>query len=827
MKKILTLAISCLFVLNIFGESTIKGKVVDENTQSPIDYANVTVFQKGQNTPLHGSVSDEKGMFEIKTIPNGQYTLQVTFVGYNIYIRNFTVSGEDISFGAIRLKEDSKLLNELEVVGQGSQMRFEIDRKVFSVDQNIASAGGSATEVLENIPSVEVDQEGNISLRSNESVEVWINGKPSGLTADNRAQILQQMPAESIESIEILTNPSAKYDPEGTAGIINLVLKKERKGGYYGSVTAGVMYPDGGKLGGNIGANFNYSSSKIDAYINAGYRRMSREGGSWSNLWQYNSDNTTLRHQEENNSSFHGGLFVRAGIDYHMNDKNTLSLSGFGMSGGGDTKSSIYYSEKNLNTDTTTSLYGRNNKENSDRNNFSINLDYRHEFDKKGTDLLASVSYSQHKRSSKNNYLQTNSFPVESESESAQNTEGNNNQLQIKVDYTNKITETGRLEAGLQSNIQKRYSNSDGYNAENDNDNNIFFNVFDYKEQIHAAYVTYGDRFFDKLSFQVGLRGEYMWREAFYEDYMESNPLDYNSYFELFPSLYLGYAITKRDEIQFNYTRRVNRPRGWQINPFRDHSDPTNISFGNKYLNPEFSSAFELNYLKNWDYHSFSASLYYRFTDDVIQRIRYRVEDNIENNTEEIKGNMESTFMNISQSNNTGLELILKNRLFRILNLTTSANLYYRKINSASYDTPYGKTEFIKGEEGFSWDGRIIANVMITPTFSGQITGRYNSPRAIAQGKQEADYSVDLGIRKSFFNRNLNLNLNVRDLFNSRRRKTNTSGDGFEQYSESYWHGRSFGLTVSYNFGNMKSSRNVKRNQGTDSSMDMEMEMME
>ena len=280
------------------------------------------------------------------------------------------------------------------------------------------------------------------------------------------------------------------------------------------------------------------------------------------------------------------------------------------------------------------------------------------------------------------------------------------------------------------------------------------------------------------------------------------------SYFQLFPSVYLGYTLTERDEFQLNYTRRVNRPRGWQINPFKDYSDSTNISFGNPALNPEFASAFELNYLRSWDNHSLSASLYYRFTDDVIQRVSYR---NLE------AGNMESTRMNISQSNYTGLELIAKNRLFKILNLTTSVNLYYSQVGSGTYTNPQnGITETIEGNRDFSWDARIMGNFMFSPTFTGQLTARYRSPRVMAQGTRNGDYSIDLGLRKSFFNRTLNISANVRDLLNSRRRNSDTWGNGFWEHSESYWSGRTIGLTVTYNFGNMSGEkrRNERMSEG-------------
>ncbi len=814
MRKSVTLFLLLFLYSSLQAAYKISGVVIDAGTGVPVDFVNATVSMSDSEVPIMGIATDENGYFEFSSVQNGKYTLRLSFVGYIPYQRNFTVNGKDVSFGTIKIEEDSKMLSEIEVVALGSQMKFEIDRKVFSVDQNIAAAGGSATEVLENIPSVEVDNEGNISLRNNESVEVWINGKPSGLTADNRAQILEQMPAESIESIEVITNPSAKFDPEGTAGIINLVLKKDRKGGYYGSVSGGLMYPQGSRLGGNVGANINYNSSKIDAYANIGYRNMGRKGGSLTDLTTINDNDTTLLHQNNENTSSHNGLFFRAGADYHINDKNTIGLSGFGMFGGGSGNSFLNYELNNLTTNDVERIYRKNNTNESSRRSFNINLDYKHEFDRKGTELLASLSYSRHTSQGENIYHQIDSFPSSEQSKTGQTSKNSNSGLQFKVDYTNKLTETGRLEVGWQSNIQNRFDESDGLDLLNGGVQlPQYYNVFDYKEQIHALYVTYGERFFEKFSAQVGLRGEYMLKNAVSQDINLTEMKDDKSYFQLFPSVYLGYSISDRDEIQLNYTRRVNRPRGWQINPFRDYSDSTNISFGNQALSPEFSSAFELNYMRNWDYHSLSASAFYRFTDDVIQRVRYKVPTGTE-----------STFMNITQSNYAGLELVAKNSLFKILNLTSSVNLYYSKIDAATYHNPYNDIEeIIKQQSGFAWNARIMANVMIARDFTGQITGRYTSPRVIAQGRQESDYSIDLGLRKSFFNRTLNVNLTVRDLLNSRRRKSSTSGTGFSQYSESYWSGRSVGINLTYNFGNMNPKKNERRSDASGISGDMEM----
>ena len=344
MKKLVLSFFFVTFIFPLFAFNTIRGKVVDGATNKPLDFVNIALLKDADGAPASGVVSDEKGNFELPKVPNGKYTLKVSFVGYNTIELPLKVNDKELDMGMIRLIEDSKTLSEVEVIGQGTQMRFEIDKKVFSVDQNIASSGGSATEVLQNIPSVDVDNQGNISLRNSSNVEVWINGKPSGLTADNRAQVLQQMPAESIESIEIMTNPSAKFNPEGTSGIINLVMKKNRKAGYYGSVSLGSMWTQGSVPGLSSGLNYNYSSGKEDAYINLGYRKMSFTGGGWSNRYGLNGADTISLLKQDNVTKFgYSGLFTRAGFDYRINDKHTIGISGFGMFGTGGGENNINY----------------------------------------------------------------------------------------------------------------------------------------------------------------------------------------------------------------------------------------------------------------------------------------------------------------------------------------------------------------------------------------------------------------------------------------------------------------------------------------------------
>ena len=361
---------------------TVKGRVVDSQ-RHPLDYVNVVLTKVGGEAIVKGGITDVEGEFIIQEVPVGLYDLKISFIGFTDYQKHVEITSENpiVNLGTIKLKEDATMLQGVEVTGQASQMRFDIDKKVFNVDQNLASAGASASEMLSNIPSVEVDNEGNVSLRNNSSVEVWINGKPSGLDADNRAQILEQMPAGSIEAVELITNPSAKYNPEGTAGIINLVMKKDRNAGYYGSVQAGVNYPWGAKYpGGNLSANINYNSSLVDAYANIGYRLMNMEGSGSTDRYTFRPNSSrgdTLSHltQETSDNRTFGGLFVRAGVDFHLTQKQTLGASftgHFGM----NRKSSLseYTIEDMINN--SYQHYRRDNSENGGRNSYNVSLDY-------------------------------------------------------------------------------------------------------------------------------------------------------------------------------------------------------------------------------------------------------------------------------------------------------------------------------------------------------------------------------------------------------------------------------------------------------------------
>lgn len=822
MKKLFNILLLLAITSSLYAVE-ITGKVVDFGTKKAIDFANVSVMQ-GDNL-VTGTITDETGAFTFE-LKDGNYTLVVSFMGYTEQKKELVVAGKPVNVGRIALREDSKMLQDVEVVGQGSSMRFELDKKVFTVDQNIASAGASVTDVLENIPSVDVDQEGNISLRNSEDVEIWINGKPAGLNSENRAQVLQQMPAGTIEKIELITNPSAKFSPEGTSGIINLVMKKDRKAGYYGSVQAGLDYslaaPWNVPPGANVGFNINFNAGPVDGYFNVGYRYHISNGGSQTDRYNLKGagseklDSSLIQsHLTQEGLQNHrgGGMFARGGLNFRLAEGHTLGVSGFGM-----VSEPKVFNMSNTNhrsyllTDAAGNVlrdYTRDQAGNGSHPGGNATLDYQFELDEHK--LNVSGTYNNFGFNMFTDYTQIEGTDTTWQD---QNSTSKEQGIEIKADYEWKPTPQSRLEAGYDYTRNWSNSTSDAHNKRQDgsviNELYPYYSDVNGLTQNHAIYITYGNRFWDKLSLQVGLRGEYYMRhlESSYKDGMGATKDSYagiehkkdTSYFQLFPSAYIGYDFGNGHELQLNYTRRVRRPWGHQINPRMDFSDSTNISYGNVDLLPSYSNNLELNYLKTWERHTLSAGVFWKYNEGAVQNIKY-MDGNV----------MKNTYLNVATRQELGIEVVAKNRLFgELLQLTTSANFYWNNIAAVHETIQHQGVEIpvdLAAQNIFAGSVRINAQFMFTKNFSGQISGRYRSPRVVAQGTTSHSYSLDIGLRHTFLNKQLALALNVRDLLDSRARRNTTWGEGFWQFSENRWHSRSISLTVTYNFGNQQRKR--------------------
>ena len=827
MKKKMSIVLAGMllcFAPDMFANETdgkIKGIVMDGELGGPLEFVTVQVKAKGSDKIVQGSVTGSDGNYTIGGLKKGEYVVTFSYIGYEEVSKNISISSDNqiLSLGELTLAEDANQLGEVEVVAKRPQMRFEIDRKVFDATQDIAAEGGSASDLLSNIPSVEVDNEGSVSLRGNSSVTIWINGKASGLTADNQADILDMMPAGDIKQVEVITNPSARYSPEGTAGIINIILKDDRKPGYYGSVKVGADTDGGYQASGNI----NYSSSKVDAYANLNYRNREFKGGGITS--RLNTTDNSFLDQTNDSKRQHNNWFGRFGATWHITKSDDLAFNVTGMTGGGDNSENIHYnsidSQKN-----TIYTSDRITNGDSDMKMYNLELNYVHKFSENSNiDLM--VSNNQWRREGMNIFRQSTVYTDPSQIANplyqTQENDIKDKTWEVQADYTNKISDMARIEAGYKGTFQRNASPVDTYTgttAEDIRQDESLYNRFLYNQDVHALYMTYGGKW-DKLSYQAGLRGEY-WR-------VDTRSLDFDQefngkasetfekdYFKLFPSAFISYALPKNNELQVNYTRRLRRPWGGQLNSFRNISDASNISFGNPELTPEYSHSFELNYIKSWESgHTLSLSGYYRSTDDVIQRIRFlNTEDNV----------MYTTSENVAKSQASGLEIVGKDKLFKILDLTTTVNLYYSKLDGFSY-LPQGAETPVIGDtdESFAWNVRMIANFSLPWGVSLQGTGNYNSKQLMAQGHREPNYSVDLGLRKSFLSDKLTLSINARDLLDSRKFRTVTAGDGFWQDSENWRGGRRVGFTLTYNFGNMNKKKDKSKSRSEEPDMfDME-----
>lgn len=819
MKRFIIFFLLCLCGYTGWAQGTVKGKILDRQKSEPLGFVNIKVTEQGSDKFAGGGITDAGGYFNVSGLKDGKYTLSLTFMGYKDVTRQFeiTPAKREVQFKLLYMAEDAKQLNEVTVTGQRATMKLEVDRKSFDVGQLISNAGQAASDVLDNVPSIEVDNDGNVSLRGNSSVEVWINGKASGLTSDNRAQILQQLPAESIERIEVIDNPSAKFSAEGSAGIINIVLKKDRKAGYYGSVQAG-----GDTRGGaNTSFNVNYNSRLIDTYLNIGYRHRSNTGHMESQQTSnaYNQTYDSDSKQRGNN------FFTRAGVTLHATTKDDFSLSGMLMHGGGNSHSYTPYIYTAVANDLNNYQLDRLNRSRTGMDMRYGEFNYRHSFnDKHFIDFTADLS--SWKMNNDNWYQDSTVIAnVDDATYSYQYRPQyiNNHRKELKLEYENQVTKNFKIEAGYNGNFsrentpQESYMDNTSFDGTNASEDKLFFNRFIYKQDLHAFYTTLSYKF-GALSLMGGLRGEY-WRvntesytwEQEHDASLREQPFK-KDYFQLFPSVFMSWQMTETQQLQLNYTRRLRRPWGGQLNSFRDTRDATTVSFGNPYLTPEFSNSFSLNYLKQWNDHSLLVSAYYRPTTDVIQRISYKNQED---------GLFYQTSMNVAKSVSTGLEMTVKNKLWRILDLTTSANAYYYCLNGFSYDID-GQTVTGNSDHNFTWNARMTASLMLPYDISIQTTGRYTARQVITQGYRKANYSIDFGARKNFFNKLFTLSVNCRDLLDSRRFETFTSGPNFTRHQINRRGGRRVSMTLTWNFGNMKQKKRPNKNQGSENDIPMD-----
>lgn len=780
----------------------IKGVITDNKTKLPVEFATVALFKLKDSSLVTGVVAGTKGDFQLSELPFGRYFMKINFIGYKqlvidtIAIRPKTV---EVDLGSIKLKDNTELLGEVEVAIEKSTLQLGIDRKVFNVEKSIVSEGGSATDVLQSIPSVSVDIDGNISMRGSGNVTVLIDGKPSSITGSSRAAILQQIPASSIESIELITNPSAKYDPDGMSGIINIITKKNKLNGFNGSVTIGVGTGD--KY--NAGATISYRNSKVNVYANYGFRSNNRTG-SGSTLRQNILSDTTF-FLRQNSSSLNKSIShnAKAGVDFYLNDKNTIGAS-VTYNGGSENSNEVVNFFEADNKDATAASYSRNNIKGEVPVSLDYNLNYRKTYAKLKQELVFDATYSDGTSDAIERYAErdyTGKYASKNTTPFKQNTEtkSKNNILSAQVDYVQPLKNNMKWDLGAKTTLRTIGSDfvSDKFDYSSDvfvSDTNLT-NNFIYTENIYAAYMTFSGGI-KKFGYQLGLRAE----EANTLSNLVTTGEKYpNNYFNLFPSVHLAQKLSKEQEFQLSYSRRINRPNTKSLNPFKDYSDPYNIRFGNPYLNPEYVNSYELAYLKYFPKGVLSATAYFRQTDGVMQRYKILGDSTVSYNT----------FINLDKSQSYGLELIIKSDITKWWNVTFSANGFETKIDGSN----------VQGDlqnENLSYIVKLLSNMHIWKNMDIQFTANYNGPTATLQGEVKSVFSMDLGLKKEIF-KNATLSLNVTDLTDARKMQIIGNNDpSFYLEMNRKRESRVATLTFSYRFGKMsdKKSRLDRPNNG-------------
>lgn len=795
-------------------KTKITGRVLDAESTKPIESANVQIYSLKDTTKLvKGTATDQAGNFTLSDFKPGKYELRISVIGYNTArIKEVIVSpmNPEVNVGEIKIKAGSEFVtSEITVEAEQNVMEMGVDKKVFNVEKDINSQSGSVTDVLKNIPSVTVDSDGNISIRGSGNVKILINGKPSGLLSTNPMAVLEQIPANTVERIEIINNPSAKYDPEGMSGIINIVLKKgqTQSDGYNFnlSLSAGT----GDKY--NLSTGLAYKIKDFNFYGNYSYRlnHMGVEGA--LNSTNFLSDSSYYLETSTNMRNKMLGHLGTIGFDYDINKSNYLGMS-------------VSYSNRDRNRNELTNFrnfgrilnptffYDRRVYDGEVEDGLDANLNYKLKFDKKFQELNVSSQFS---TSNENNTLDIiqqnlnfdgtplNNTPIlekdYTDSKFRSFTFQGDYIHPLKVDLEKGSKMKSKFELGLKSQFRKtddnfRVENFD-YNLNTYVPNNLLSNDFKYSEQIHAVYGTF-ENTYKKFGYQVGLRLEQTFTKS---EQMVTSQTYENNYFSFFPSIFLKQGITNTFEAQASYTRRINRPGMQNLNPFVNYSDPQNLRVGNPYLKPEYINGIELGVVKYLTTFSLTSSVFYRLTNDVITRYSTFDSNGVSTNTVE----------NLSKAKSYGVELIGTGSIFKWWFVNASAS-YFRTDLEGNISTAE------LNSSGYSWTSKLISNMTFPNLFDFQLSYFFQGRNVTAQGYFEPIQSMDVTVKKDFLNKRMSLGFRVSDVFNSQRfsfyQNTSTFNRAFNRKRDS----RAMFLTFTYRIGTDDKKQNRKKPQQED-----------
>lgn len=799
-------------------EFTVTGSVIDSLSQEALAFATLSFMNPKTDQLVTGGICNQDGVFLIEKVPTGSYKLLVEYMGYAPRIVEAVkvkphkdpkvdgVSGgttsanatPTIDLGVFYLTKSVEELQEIELVEEKAILVQGIDRKVFNVDQDLTSVGGNAIELMEKLPSVQVDMDGNLSLRGSDQVRLYVDGKPSMLSS---SELLETLPSSMIESVELITNPSAKFSPEGMAGIINIVLKKNKKAGFNGNTTVSVGYPNRT----NVTALVNRRTEKLNIFSSVSF--MDRDAGftSESEKHTYFTEDTFHLYQDKSGINSRFSHSFKGGVDYTPNESTSFSLQGKLTPSIRSNMDTVHFNETSQFGD---SIYDRFTDSNTEQNSWDVDFSGKKTW-KSGLVADFTANKSRNTRNRTNLFTQTAFDPLSS-------IVGNNptyehlandridDQLEVKLDFSYGDDEAGKIEWGVNARTRKidqdQYTEPDSSLEGTWIDMSHLENHFIFEDEVYGAYATYA-KSIGVWSYQAGLRAEQVYVNSYLEN---TDSLYKDDYFEFYPSMHLNYKLDESASIQASYSRRVNRPRFHSLNPFPEYSDPFNLRMGNPFLRPEFVNSVELGYQKFAKGTTFSASVYAKDVNDMHRR--YISVDS--NNVSTV------TYRNLNGSFDVGLEFMWSKQLTKTFNFMISSNLYHSKMDASNLTTEFDESTFgmwTSFNTGWKKNGHKV-----------QLSGWVSPGAEVGQGRMQTMFSTDLAYSRPVLSDKGKLTMKISDIFNTRQFGIETRGAMFDQSFVYKRQTRFVTLSLSYNFGDQSNNRQHRKGSMHDGGGDMD-----
>ncbi|MDT0294988.1 TonB-dependent receptor domain-containing protein [Mesonia ostreae] len=808
---------------------TVSGSVTDEDAGIPLEYATITFNDPSGKLSPQGGVTDFDGNFSIE-VKEGTYNIIVEYISFKPKKFNNRTISKDMSLGTVRLGLNADSLDEVVVRSETTQVDVRLDKKIYNIGKDLTTQGATVSDALSNVPSVTVDVEGAISLRGNENVKILINGKPSAMAGFGDTDVFKQLPADAIERVEVITSPSARYDAEGTAGILNIILRKEKTLGLNGSVSANLGYP----ANSSISANLNLRTDKFNIFNTTGvYYRKAPGNAFFDNRYYGDSLSVDRSIEDRDYDRRRQGINTNLGMQYYLTESSSITGSVF-MRFGDDKDISTNYTSRYLNN-TLVNETTRAETEKEEDESYQYALNYENKFNDEGHKLTADLQYSYDNEDRPTSIVENFNFPTETLQGRDRIFENEKQkEFLIQADYVLPMGEA-QFEAGYRGNFEEQITdyNSESLNLETNQFeiDSLLTNKFTYKENVNAVYTQYGNKI-GKFSFLLGLRLEQTQLKGKIDsEFSDENALqdelgtdiDVNfdkDYLGLFPTVNLIYELGEEENISIGYNRRINRPRGWYINPFPSRSSRTNIFQGNPDLDPAYSDAFDIGYLKQWDKLTLTSSIYYQHETESFERIQ----EDTGNTTTDGEKIIRSIPINLAENDRFGGELGIIYNPQKWLRLNGSFNIYNSTtkgdFNGVNYDS-----------ENTSWFARFSSKVTLPSDIQWQTTGFYRGPSRNATTESDGIFFMNLAFSKDIIKDVATISLNVSDVFNTRKRSSFTNNrngvddlDYFTSNSEFQWRERQITLGVVYRFNQPKNQRgrNGNNNQGMDEGGDYE-----